>query len=155
MLGPSDHVVCILASIDSISLQKDFYEAALRTFSEMRASIIFTVFNERGGHLDRPQKDHTHYNDNEHVIKMLKTSATGLDNVIIVKGARNVSHQMLPNQHYPTESERGLILLFRLSQCQNMILSGSALGWWAGWLNRNATIIVPRAENSLAYWIQL
>ena len=154
MLGPSDHVVCILASIDSISLQKDFYEAALRTFSEMRASIIFAVFNERGGHLDRPQKDHMHYNDNEHVVKMLKISTTGLDNAIIVKGARNVSHQML-YQHYPTEPERGLILLYRLSQCQNMILSGSALGWWAGWLNRNATIIVPRAENSLANWIQL
>ena len=147
-----ENVVCVLASIDSISLQKDFYDAALKAFRKMRSFSVFAVFNERMNLWGRQREDHFHdINYYQHIIEVLQISAAGSH---VLKAARNISYQMI-SQHYSTETDRGLILLHRLSQCQNMILSGSALGWWAGWLNRNATIIVPRSENSLANWIQL
>jgi len=109
-------VVCVCVNKDTLVNRSDYYLAAMNRFQHQlhsgRKTPIFMVFDEPLPHSDNSSlsslQSHLQFNN---------------DSVMWMISARKNS----PN--YSSESQ----WLRRVSQCKQLIISGSTLSWWTAW----------------------
>ena len=150
-----NNVACVVASTkESWVHNRAYYDRAKNFLLQRFPPVdIFAVFFEDGYQIPAAE-----------IVQSVTTS----NDESTVSGYRFVS-AMVSNQDYNSsmgyDGEYSFLLLHRLSQCQTLILSGSSLSWWAGWLALNASVVIapsdggggPHGRKSyyLPHWIHL
>eukprot|EP01036_Dinobryon_divergens_P028206 gene28206-37113_t len=131
--GGWNNVACVVASKESWVHKWAYYERAKNFLLQRTPPVdIFAVFLEDG------------YNFPAELVKLVTSKELS-----VVSGYRFVS-AMSSNQDYNySDEEYSILLLHRLSQCQSLILSGSTLSWWAGWLALNASVVLAPSDGDV------
>jgi hypothetical protein len=148
----SPRVACLVATKETWAQKSAYYQRAIGYFMQRSPPVdIFAVFFE----------DAYDYQIPPELGQLVQSKTPGKSPKAAYKLISAISNIQDYNSTIGNSEHYSFVLLHRLSLCQALILSGSSLSWWAGWLATNATAVFApsglqgQKHYYLPHWTQL